>query len=42
MESHLQLKRFPPLAGLRPGTAMSAGQRLTYLAAGAAFFKEKI
>ena len=32
----LLLKRSPPQVGLIPGTARSAGQRLTYLATGAA------
>ena len=29
MEPHLPLKRFPPSAGVEPGTARSAGQPLT-------------
>ena len=32
MESHLQLKRSPHLAGLKPKSARSAGQPLTYYA----------
>ena len=30
MESRLLLEKFPPQTGLEPGTARSAGQRLTY------------
>ena len=30
----LRLERFPPLTGLKPGTAGSVGQHLTYLATG--------
>ena len=29
MEPRLRLERFPPQAGLEPGTARSVGQRLT-------------
>ena len=32
MESRLRLARYPPRAGLEPGTASSVGQRLTYCA----------
>ena len=32
MEPRLRLERYPSPAGLEPGTASSAGQRLTYLA----------
>ena len=30
IESRLQLKGFPPLAGIEPETARSIGQRLTH------------
>ena len=30
MEPRLRLERFPPRAGLEPGTARSIGQPLTY------------
>ena len=29
-EPRLRVKKFPPTAGLEPGTARSVGQRLTY------------
>ena len=40
MESRLRLKRSPPQAGIEPGTASSAGQRLTPGATGAPNFLE--
>ena len=35
MESHIPLKRCPPQAGFKSGTARSVGQHLTYRAIGA-------
>ena len=41
MEPRSRLKRSPQ-AGLKPGTAKSVGQRLTYCATGAPFHKNNM
>ena len=41
MEPRLRLKRFPPQAGIEPGTARSVGQRFTHLGTGAPPFVNK-
>ena len=40
VEPRLHLKRFPPTVGIEPGTARSAGRRLTKYAIGAAIMNE--